>query len=104
MFTFLKREFHYKHLIMKQFIFAAIFILAPVAVNAGQIMPNLYAEKYCELRKLGLSRKDAIKMATEESYIMGEDAPKVTLNGELFSSDVVRASIETYKLCPKLMQ
>lgn len=88
---------------MKKFIFAAIFILAPVA-NAGQIMPNLYAEKYCELRKLGLSRKDAIKMATEESYIMGEDAPKVTLNGELFSSDVVRASIETYKLCPKLMQ
>lgn len=89
---------------MKKVIFAAIFILAPVAVNAGQIIPILYAEKYCELRKFGLSRKDAIKMATEESYITGEDAPKVALNGELFSSDVLRASIETYKLCPKLMQ
>jgi hypothetical protein len=89
---------------MKKFIFALTFILAPCAVNAGQLLPNLYAFEFCKMRAAGLSVQDSMRVATEEAYISSGEAVKVTWHGKLVDSDILQAMIAISKLCPKYMK
>ena len=87
---------------MNKFIFALGFVFSPIAVNAGQVLPNLYASKFCEMRAAGLSKEDATTVAMQEAYISSGYAAKVTWNGKLIDSDVLQASIAVVKKCPDL--
>lgn len=87
---------------MKKFILALSFVFSPIAVNAGQVLPSLYASKFCEMRAAGLSKEDAAKVAMQDAYISSGQAAKVTWNGRLIDSDVLQASIAVVKKCPDL--
>ena len=89
--------------IMKKFIFALTFILAPCAVNAGQVLPNLYASKFCEYRALGISADDARKAAMQDAYISSGNSVKVNYNGKMISSDVIKSAIAVTKRCPQFL-
>jgi hypothetical protein len=89
---------------MKKLIFALTVIFSHGAVNAGQILPDLYAYKYCEMRALGLSSQDAANVATDEAYISTGNSFKVKWNGIYVDADVLQAAAAAYKRCPKFMK
>lgn len=87
---------------MKSIIFAGIAALAfPLSVSAGQILPNLYAQTYCDSRDMGMSAYDARTQAIDESYISSGNPSGVTINGVQTTTDVVYAVRKTMKLCPQ---
>jgi hypothetical protein len=88
---------------MKKFIFALAFVIAPCAVNAGEILPNLYAQKFCEYRALGISVDDSRKAAVKESYIPSGSSVMVNYNGKMFSSDALNAALLVVKMCPEFV-
>ncbi len=73
-----------------------------VPASAGVLLPNLFANEYCEMREIGLSEEDALKVATRKSMISGEPI-KVRHNGEMVDEDVLRALNAAYELCPQHM-
>ena len=71
-------------------------------VQAGVILPNLYAREYCSFRRMGVSVDEAMTAATNASYVdNGETAVKVTIDGEQYDADVLRALQTARKLCPQ---
>lgn len=88
---------------MKKLIFALTFIFAPCA-NAGEILPNLYAQKFCEYRALGISADDARKAAIDDAYISSGSSVKVNYNGKMVSSDVIKSAIAVTKRCPQFLK
>jgi hypothetical protein len=88
---------------MKKLIFALTFILAP-SVNAGEILPYLYAEKFCQYRALGISADDARKAAINEAYISSGTPVKVYYHGKMIDSDVVDSAIAVIKRCPQFLK
>ena len=88
---------------MKKLIFTLTFILAPCAANAGEILPNLYAQKFCEYRALGISADDARTAAMNDAYISSGNSVMVNYNGKMVSSDVIKSAIAVVKMCPKLL-
>ena len=92
---------------MKKFIVCAALTLAPIAfptlANARQILPYLYAVKFCELAAAGVDLNDARRIAIQESVVSG-DATMVDYHGKSVSSDTLRAAIAVSKLCPQYMK
>ena len=88
---------------MKKFILALTFILAP-SVNAGEILPYLYAEKFCEYRALGISADDARKAAVNEAYIFSGTPVKVYYHGKMIDSDIIDSAIAVIKKCPQFLK
>ena len=88
---------------MKTLILATVlFFGAPLASFSGVILPNLYAREFCSLRAMGVSNDEAVTAAISESYLdNGETAPKVTINGTQYDSDVVRAYRTAKEQCPQ---
>ena len=89
---------------MKRFIFTLTFILAPISANAGQILPNLYAQKFCEYRSLGISVDDSRTAAIDDAYISSGNPVMVNFQGKMVSSDVIQSVIDVSKLCPKFLK
>ena len=79
---------------------AALFAL-PFSVQAGVLLPNLYAKVYCESRAMGMDSASATRQAVSESYISGRNATPVTIHGVETTTDVVAAMRETRKRCPQ---
>jgi hypothetical protein len=77
---------------MKWF-FGAAFLLSPLAAEAKQLVPSLYAQKYCELRANGVSLEQAAKAAVEYSRVGEGFSHVVILRGRKYNSDVL-ASVE----------
>lgn len=88
---------------MKRLIFTLTFIFAP-CVNAGEILPNLYAQKFCEYRALGISVDDARKAAIDDAYVSSGNPVMVNYNGRMISSDVIKSAIAVTNLCPKFLK
>ena len=88
---------------MKTLILSSVlFFGAPLASLSGVILPNLYAREFCSLRSMGVSNDEAVTAAISESYLdNGETAPKVTINGTQYDSDVVRAYRTAKETCPQ---
>lgn len=86
---------------MKKLIFALAFALSPIAVNAGEILPNIYAYKFCEMRAAGLSKNDAMKVAMDAAYVSSTNSRKVFWNGQYVDADVLQTTIAVMKLCPE---
>lgn len=95
-----------KHLIsiMKKFILALTFIVAPCAVNAGEVLPYLYAKRFCEYRALGISADDARTAAMQDAYISSGTPTMVNYNGKMISSDVIKSAIAVVKMCPQFLK
>ena len=78
----------------------SLFLSVPA--SAGQILPNLYAQEYCSLRSIGVSRNEAITAATQHAYVGSlPEVPTVTINGRQIDVDVVRASRAVANRCPQ---
>ena len=87
---------------MKAIVLAIAFSTAtPTDVFAisYKLLPNLYAERYCNLRNTGVSRKEAIDVAVRENLVPGESA-QVTIQGKVYSIDIIDASNSVKLLCP----
>lgn len=89
---------------MKKFIFALTLILSPCAANAKQILPYLYASKFCELAAAGVDLNDARKIAITESFISGGSSVQVNYQGKKINSDALQAAIAVSKMCPQYMK
>lgn len=89
---------------MKSFIFALTFILAPCAVNAGELLPDLYAKKFCDYRAMGISVDDSRTAAVEDAYIESPKKPiMINYKGRMVSSDVLKAVMAAIEMCPKFV-
>ena len=87
---------------MKSIIIAGIAALAlPLSVSAGTILPNLYAQAYCEAMDMGMSEDDATAYAVEDAYISSGNPPYVTVNGQRVQTDVLKAVNTAKKECPR---
>ena len=81
---------------------AALSVAFVPGVQAGVVLPNLYAREYCSFRSLGVNQDEAITAAVEASYVdNGETAVKVTIDGEQYDSDIVRALRAANDRCPQ---
>jgi hypothetical protein len=71
-----------------------------------QLLPNLYASRFCELRSVGVSYDEAMAAAMRESVIDADvEPPKVKLSdGTLIGSDVALAFITTQRRCAWAMK
>jgi len=77
--------------------------LSPAAF-AGQILPTMYAREYCDLRELGVSKSEAMAAATQTAYVGSlPDAATVTIDGEVYATDVVRAARIVADRCPQYL-
>jgi hypothetical protein len=90
---------------MKPFIMSiATLLVAVPAAAAGEILPNLYAREYCELREIGVAEDEAMAAAVEEAYIdNGKESVKVTVDGKEYGADVVRAYRAVERRCPEYL-
>ena len=89
---------------MKNYLFGAAALLAlPLSVQAGEILPNLYARVFCESRAMGMTIDQARTQAVSESYISTGNPPSVTINGTKTTTDVVAAARTVVKRCPQYL-
>ena len=89
---------------MKKLIVSLALIFSPCAVNAGQLLPYLYASKFCELAAAGVDLNDARKIAIIESTIPGASSVQVNYHGRKINSDTLQAAIAVSKMCPQYMK
>jgi hypothetical protein len=89
---------------MKKFIFALTFILAPCSVHSQQVLPNLYAKRFCEYREMGISADDARTAAMDDAWISTGKPVIVNYKGKMVSSDVIKSVSAVIKLCPQFLQ
>ena len=88
---------------MKSIISLAVALVAlPFSVNAGEILPNLYARSFCEAMDMGMPRQSAIKYAMDQAYISSGSTTMVTLSdGTEVGSDSVAAALAATRRCPQ---
>ena len=87
---------------MKSTLLGAVALLAlPFSVQAGALLPNLYAQTYCDSRAQGMSKDDATTQAVSQSYISSGNPPSVTWHGVKTTTDVVASAQAAMKLCPQ---
>ena len=78
-------------------------LIAAAPADAYQILPNLFANRYCELRAVGVGQDDAMRAAMRESMINEPALPTVTSNGKTYTADVLLATNAVVRLCPQWM-
>ena len=89
-------------MLTKTLLLIPALLLAAPASFAGQLMPNLYAAEYCSLRDLGVNKDEARRAAVSAAYVASlPSLPTVTIDGETYGADTVRAFRETKDRCPQ---
>lgn len=87
---------------MKKFFILPALVLMALPASAGQIMPNLYAQEFCELRDMGVSLSEARTAAFSTTYVNSlPDLPTVTVYGVTVTADIVNAYREVSERCPE---
>ena len=85
-------------------VFVAGLILA-APVSAATILPNLYSERFCQLRELGATKEAAKWRALEDATISGDNWIMLTRpDGSTTRSDIVEAANATVKRCLELVK
>jgi hypothetical protein len=83
--------------------FVALFTTTPV--QAGTILPNLYAKTFCELRSIGIDDEGARRTAVMQSMISGDDWTMVKrADGSMVQSDIVLAVNAVMQRCPEYIK
>jgi hypothetical protein len=89
----------------KLFPIAAFVALFATPVQAGTILPNLYAKTYCELRSVGIQAEDARRTAVQQSMISGDDWTMIRrADGSMVQSDIVLAVNAVMQRCPEYIK
>jgi len=90
----------------KLFPIAASFVaLFATPVQAGTILPHLYAKTFCELRSVGIDDESARRTAIRQSMISSDEWTMVRrTDGTLVQSDIVLAVNATFQRCPEYMK
>ena len=87
---------------MKKYISgAAALLLLPLSVQAGEILPILYARVFCDSMAMGMTADQARRQAVDESYVSTGNPMTVTINGTETTTDVVAAARTAVKRCPQ---
>lgn len=76
--------------------------VAVAPAHASTIMPNLFAHKFCELRKSGLSHATAVTLAIRESTIPTKEWVYIQSDGRQVQSDIYSAVNEAVRRCRTL--
>jgi hypothetical protein len=89
----------------KLFPIAAFVALFATPVQAGTILPNLYAKTFCELRSVGIDDESARRTAIRQSMISSDDWTMIRrTDGTLVQSDIVLAVNATFQRCPEYIK
>jgi hypothetical protein len=89
----------------KLFPIVASFVAFAAPVQAGTILPNLYAKTYCELRSVGIDAEGARRTAVQQSMISSDDWTMIRrTDGTLVQSDIVLAVNATFQRCPEYIK
>jgi len=85
---------------------AASFVaLFAAPVQAGTILPHLYAKTFCELRSVGIDDESARRTAIRQSMISSDEWTMVRrTDGTFVQSDIVLAVNATFQRCPEYMK
>ncbi len=70
------------------------------SASADVLLPNLFAERYCEMREMGADTQGSLEWAVSESMVSG-DAVQVRINGRTVDADVVAANRAARNRCPQ---
>ena len=71
-----------------------------VPAHSMEVLPALYASTYCELRRNGLNRDDAVRSATRTASIPWGKPVMVERNGQKVPADIMQAAIMVAHFCP----
>ena len=83
---------------------AALALLLTLPAQAGSFYPNLYGVRYCELRRAGIERQEAIKVAMAENWSSSRQSVKVTIQGQQVSTDSLTAALYIQNNCPEFLK
>ena len=71
-------------------------------LQAGVILPSIFAAEFCSLRDKGLGFKEAMDIAVKGSFIEGEPK-RVLFEGVMVDEDVLRSMESINESCPQHM-
>ena len=86
----------------KLLILASAFTFFALPLQAGVILPSLFAAEYCSLRDRGLSYDDAMEMAMKGALVEGEPK-RVMFQGIMIDEDVLQSFEAMRDTCPEHM-
>ena len=86
----------------KLLILASALSFFALPLQAGIILPSIFAAEFCSLRDRGLSYDDAMEMAVRGSLVEGEPK-RVLFEGVLVDEDVLRSMESINESCPQHM-
>ena len=70
--------------------------------QAGVLIPDMYAQKFCTSRLEGKSINESMETATRYAYTEGEEV-KVMFHGVEVDKDVIDSLTAARQLCPQYM-
>ena len=86
---------------MKKLLLATLALTAfALPSQAGVLLPDVFARKFCTMRAVGASEDDAMRAATRASLVSGTPT-KIWVNDRLDDADVVEALRSTKERCPQ---
>lgn len=80
-------------------LFSAMLVLVATPAVSQSFYPNIAGQRYCDLRKVGVSKDQAIKAALSDNLAPFRTSPKVTVHGIELTLDQLDF-IEYMKRCP----
>ena len=84
----------------KLLILASAFTFFALPLQAGVILPSLFAAEYCSLRDRGLSYDDAMEMAMKGALVEGKPT-RIMFEGIMVDEDVLQAFEAMRDTCPE---
>ena len=84
--------------------FSAAALLAPSPAQPQSFYPELMGQRFCELRRAGVSYDQAVRAAIAESWSHSRPAYYVTINGQRVSADAISAAMYAMTVCPQYAQ
>lgn len=82
---------------------AAALALAGGPAQADTVLPNTLAMRYCSLRQVGASQDDALRSATRDAMVPGDQWIWVTLHGQRVQSDIAESVLTIQRQCPEYL-
>ena len=84
----------------KLLILASALSFFALPLQAGVILPSIFAAEFCSLRDRGLSSEEAMDMAVKGSFVEGEPK-RVLFEGVLVDEDVLLSYEAIKNTCPQ---
>jgi hypothetical protein len=80
-----------------------LLLLLAAPAHAQTIIPEIYASSYCSLRNIGVTRDDAIDLATKRSIDINGTSTRVNVRGRWTDSDIAEAIGMVSRSCPQYL-